>query len=103
MPFVQCPLENESREKEGRRRRRKRKTERRKKEEEDEGKGCFRLLRDFVSFLRLFVEGVTTGKGVHFHNRAHAIRRFNLRRILARVRRVSGVNASQKGEKGRSE
>lgn len=74
-----------------------------KKEEEDEGKGCFRLLRDFVSFLRLFVEGVTTGKGVHFHNRAHAIRRFNLRRILARVRRVSGVNASQKGEKGRSE
>lgn len=74
-----------------------------KKEEKDEGKGCFRLLRDFVSFLRLFVEGVTTGKGVHFHNRAHAIRRFNLRRILARVRRVSGVNASQKGEKGRSE
>lgn len=74
-----------------------------KKEEEDEGKGCFRLLRDFVSFLRLFVEGVTTGKGVHFHNRAHAIRRFNLRRILVRVRRVSGVNASQKGEKGRSE
>lgn len=73
------------------------------KKEEDEGKGCFRLLRDFVSFLRLFVEGVTTGKGVHFHNRAHAIRRFNLRRILARVRRVSGVNASQKGEKGRSE
>lgn len=86
MPLVRFPLENESREKKGKKEEEEREKE---EEDEDEGKGCFFVyLRDFyVSFLRLFVKGVTTGKGVHFHNRAHAIRRFNLRRILARMRR----------------